>query len=177
MKKKKSIIIGSIGVIGIVAIIIVKGYNDNEITKEDLVIEKNYGVAYTTSEITIDKERKIEEVSSDIEEAIPEKEKLKTNLTEAGYQIEEYETSLDNKTEAMRIYAKKDNHYIDISYCMNEQQAKTLFDVYEKQYSDFYLMAQNMNYVYCVSDKKTFEKAGFNSLANNGIQYINHNKK
>ncbi len=36
------------------------------------------------------------------------------------------------------------------------------------------IIAKNGNYVYCVSDKKTFKKAGFTSTGNVGVQYI-HN--
>jgi hypothetical protein len=35
-------------------------------------------------------------------------------------------------------------------------------------------MAMNGTFVYCISDKKVFKDAGFKSLANNGIQYINY---
>jgi hypothetical protein len=37
---------------------------------------------------------------------------------------------------------------------------------------DFYILARNGNYVYCVSDKQTFSKAGFTSTDNVGTQII-----
>ncbi len=38
-------------------------------------------------------------------------------------------------------------------------------------------MAQNDKFIYCISDTETFDIAGFESLYNVGIQYINHDKE
>ncbi len=49
-----------------------------------------------------------------------------------------------------------------------------LFKTYEDKYEpyDYYIIAQNGNYVYAVSDKKTFKLSGFESTDNVGQQDI-----
>lgn len=58
------------------------------------------------------------------------------------------------------------------NYALSVEQAKEIFTNYESTYEDYYLLAQNNVYVYAVSDEKTFETAGFNTLETNGILFI-----
>lgn len=108
---------------------------------------------------------------------IPEKTDLIENLEDAGYTITEH-TSIDGSDLTIdRVVAEKNNKFIDITFCSSEEEAQTLFiaycDMYEEN-GDYYILAQNLNYVYCVSDKKTFSTAGFKSTSNIGQQYINN---
>ena len=107
---------------------------------------------------------------------VPEKETLLANLEDAGYTISEY-TSVDGSSLTIdRIIAEKGNRFIDITYGLTEEAAGEIFNAYCDIYKtdgDYYILAQNLNFVYCVSDKKTFSKAGFTSTSNIGIQYIN----
>lgn len=107
---------------------------------------------------------------------IPEKEALIENLEDADYTLTEH-TSIDGSDQTIdRIVAEKGNKFIDITYCASEEEARNLFsaycDIYEAD-NDYYILAQNLNLVYCVSDKKTFSIAGFKSTSNIGQQYIN----
>ena len=107
---------------------------------------------------------------------IPEKETLIDNLEDAGYTITNY-TSIDGSALTIdRLIAEKGNKFIDITYGLSDKDANTIFDSYCDRYktdSDYYILARNLNYVYCVSDKKTFSKAGFKSTSCIGEQYIN----
>ena len=83
----------------------------------------------------------------DPEKIVPEREVLIENLEDGGY----------------------------IVYGLSSDEASKIFELYCSLYpDDYYILSQNGNYVYCVSDKKTFSKAGFTSTANVGVQYI-HN--
>lgn len=107
---------------------------------------------------------------------LPEKEELMENLEDAGYTLTEHTTMDGSDLTIDRIVAKKGNKFIDITYCSSEEEAISLFDTYCNTYeadNDYYILAQNLNLVYCVSDKKTFSKAGFKSTSNIGQQYIN----
>lgn len=174
---KKSILIGSIVILGVVAGIFIKEFSDSKTITEEAGLERNYGVSHMTTEINLNQPTIVDENSNDLDKIVPNEETLRNNLVESGYTVEQYDTALDNKIKATRIYAKKGESYIDITYCKDVEEAKEVFSTYEAEYSDFYLMAQNMNYAYCISDQNTFEISGFNSLANVGIQYINHDKK
>lgn len=107
---------------------------------------------------------------------IPEKADLMENLEDAGYTLTEH-TSIDGSDLTIdRVVAEKGNKFIDITYGLTSEDAETIFDTYcdiYKKDNDYYILALNGNYVYCVSDKKTFSKAGFTSTSNIGIQYIN----
>ena len=107
-----------------------------------------------------------------IDDIIPEKADLIASLEGKGYVVTEYNTSLGSEQPAQRVYAKKGNHFVDISYGLTIEQAKAELPQYRAAYEVFYLMAQNEQYLYCISDKQAFEDAGFTSLANIGIQYI-----
>lgn len=114
--------------------------------------------------------------SSSVDKIVPDKESLIGNLEDAGYTITEY-TSVGNSTLSIdRIIAEKDSKFIDITYGLTYENAGNIFNEYYDLYKkdgDYYILALNGNYVYCVSDKKTFSNAGFTSTGNIGIQYIN----
>ena len=74
-----------------------------------------------------------------------------------------------------RVIAQKESKFIDIVYGLSAEDSAKIFELYCELYSDdYYILAQNGNYVYCVSDKKTFKKAGFTTTDNVGEQYINN---
>lgn len=177
-KKKKFAIVGTIGVLGITSTILVQSILSNKLLDQDkdIGLEKNYGISYVSNTINTNNDGTIKENDIDIDSIVLCENDMEKKLTDAGYEIKKYDKTLVNNENVVRIYAKKDHKYFDISYCENEVEAKRVFEAYEKKYSDYYLMAQNSNYVYCVSDNKTFKDAGFTSLANVGIQYINHDK-
>jgi uncharacterized membrane protein len=166
----KRIVIVPAVVIAFIAIIFV---SVKVIKKDDRKenIERNYGISYTEAKIT---SNGVEDTKP--EDAVPQKEQLLQNLEDKGYDIEYYDTVFDSDISCYRIYATKDNEFIDICYDLTEENAEKAFYEYEKKYDKYYLMAMNGTFVYCISDKKVFKDAGFKSLANNGIQYINHGK-
>lgn len=105
---------------------------------------------------------------------VPQKNELVENLTDNGYSVEIFDTVLDTDFSGKRVYAEKDDKYIDICYELSASDAETLFRTYENKYQsgDYYIIAQNGNYVYAVSDKKTFKISGFESTDNVGQQDI-----
>lgn len=107
---------------------------------------------------------------------MPDENTLITNLKSKGYDIEQTETVFDSDIKAMTISAKKKNSFCVITYRLDQNQADKVFELYEKKFSedDYYIMAKNGTFVYCISDNNSFKDAGFTELANNGIQYINH---
>ncbi|MCL1951899.1 MAG: hypothetical protein FWF60_03645 [Oscillospiraceae bacterium] len=111
-------------------------------------------------------------VPASIDDIIPAKDTLTAALEEKGYEIEEFVTALDSGIPAQRVCAHKGRQFVDICYGLTRSQAKEVLPRYEAAYEDFILMAQNEQYVYCISDKQAFEDAGFTSLANIGMQYI-----
>lgn len=108
--------------------------------------------------------------------ALPTKEALTENLEAAGYTITEY-TSVDGSDLTIdRLIAENGKKYIDITFGLSEEDSGTIFNAYcdiYKEDNDFYILARNLDLVYCVTDKKTFSKAGFKSTSNIGEQYIN----
>ncbi|HOQ06790.1 MAG TPA: hypothetical protein PLP87_03140 [Clostridiales bacterium] len=164
----KRIVIVPVAVVAFIAIIFVSA---KVIKKDDRIenIERNYGISHTETKIT---SNGFEETKP--EDAVPQKEQLLQNLEDRGYDIEYYDTVFDSDISCYRIYATKDNEFIDICYDLTEENAEKAFYKYENKYDKYYLMAMNGTFVYCISDRKVFEDAGFRSLANNGIQYINH---
>ena len=173
MNNNKSRILVSIGVVFVVVSLFIIGYIKKSSIKQNVEIEKNYGISYMKTVIDISDNTTINNIDS----VVPNKIQIVNNLKQSGYMVKEHEISLDTKLNTTRIYAEKENEYIDITYCNNVDDAKQVFEVYEKQYKEFYLMAQNVTCAYCISNKEAFDEAGFTSLANNGIQYINHNEK
>ncbi|HEY8422832.1 MAG TPA: hypothetical protein VIL05_14000 [Thermoclostridium sp.] len=166
MKKRKISV--SFSVIALIAIIFI---SFKLIKKDDKIekTERNYGISHVEANITsngVD--------STKPEEAVPKLEQLLQNLEKEGYNIEYFDSVFDSDISCNRIYATKDNKFIDICYDLTEENAESAFYEYEKKYEKYYLMAMNGTLVYCLSDKEAFKDAGFRSLANNGIQYINH---
>lgn len=108
------------------------------------------------------------------EDVVPSYEVLVQNLTNEGYEIHEETNALDCDVTAKRVIATKGKKYIDICYELEEEDVDAVFKKYQEKYENtsFYVLAQNGNFVYCVSDKKTFKKSGFTSLANYGQQIL-----
>lgn len=130
-------------------------------------LKKNIGVANMTTTINNG------EVSSpSIDEIVPEIDNLIENLEEKSYTIEKLTQVTEEDIAVNRVYATKKNSFIDICYELNSDDTRAVFDYFESIYKDYYILAVNGDYVYCISDKRTFSSAGFKSLANNGIQYI-----
>ncbi len=113
----------------------------------------------------------------EINDVLPKKEILIENLEEEGYTITEY-TSIDSSDLTIdRLIAEKGDKYIDITFGLSDEDSKTVFNAYCDMYEadgDYYILARNLDLVYCVTDKKTFSKAGFKSTSNIGEQYINN---
>ena len=110
-------------------------------------------------------------------DVLPEKNTLVENLTDAGYTITEY-TSIDGSDLAIdRVIAEKGDKYIDITFGLSDEASKTVFGAYcdiYKESGDYYILARNLDLVYCVTDKKTYSNAGFQSTSCIGEQYINN---
>ena len=106
---------------------------------------------------------------------VPKREVLVENLENSGYTITAL-TSIDGSDLSIgRVKAEKGDKFIDIVYGLSSEDASRIFELYCALYpDDYYILAQNGTYVYCVSDKQTFKKAGFTSTGNIGVQYI-HN--
>ena len=165
---KRNVILTAVAVVALIAIIITSVIIIKKDDRKEK-IERNYGISHIETKIT---SNGIEETKP--EDAVPQKEQIIKNLEDKGYDIEYYDTVFDSDISCYRIYATKNNEFIDICYDLTEENAETAFYEYEKKYDKYYLMAMNGTFVYCISDKKVFKDAGFKSLANNGIQYINH---
>ena len=109
----------------------------------------------------------------DPEKIVPARESLIENLEDSGYSITTLTAVEGSDIRVDRILAQKGKKYMDIVYGLSAADAEEIFERYCELYpDDYYILAQNGNYVYCVSDKKTFSKAGFTSTANVGVQYI-----
>ncbi|MBP3578613.1 MAG: hypothetical protein J6K15_10910 [Lachnospiraceae bacterium] len=109
--------------------------------------------------------------------ALPEKETLIENLENAGYTVSEYSSIDGSDLTIDRLIAEKEKKYIDITFGLSEEDSKTVFSAYCDMYkanNDYYILARNVDLVYCVTDKKTFSTAGFKSTSNIGEQYINN---
>ncbi|MGN1094882.1 MAG: hypothetical protein ACI4QR_00680 [Eubacteriales bacterium] len=136
-------------------------------------MEKNYGLSYVNIKVITDENGElISDSGFKAENVVPSYEALIENLGKSGYKVDEYESFPGSSENVKRVYASKGKSFIDICYCTSSSEAEELFEKYEKTYRNFYIMAQNDSFVYCVSDKKTFGLAGFTALSNNGIQYI-----
>ena len=111
----------------------------------------------------------------DPDKIVPKREVLIENLENSGYTITILTTIDGSDLTVDRVMAQKGNKFIDIVYGLSDEDTSKIFELYCGLYPDnYYILAQNGNYVYCVSDKVTFSKAGFTSTANIGEQYI-HN--
>lgn len=155
-----------------------KGKDSNEDAPKSGV-EKNYGVSYLSDTVNLGEDGKVDGNEFHAEDVVPSKEELKAKLKKLGFTIEETDKVLDSDIAAEQISAVDGDKFCVISYGLDSDAAKNVFAIYEKQYSEdqYYILAQNEKFVYCVSDKKTFDAAGFKSLANSGTQYINHDKE
>ena len=112
----------------------------------------------------------------EINNTLPDKETLVENLEAAGYTITEYTCVDGSDLTINRLIAEKGDNYIDITFGLSEEDSQIVFDAYCDMYKEdnnFYILARNSDLVYCVTDKKTFSKAGFQSSSNIGEQYIN----
>lgn len=111
----------------------------------------------------------------DPDKIVPKRDALIDNLRNSGYTIKTTNTVEGLDFTVDRVVAQKGNRCIDILYGLSDEEITKAFERYCEVYpDDYYILAANGNYVYCVSDKKTFKKAGFTSTANIGVQYI-HN--
>lgn len=109
----------------------------------------------------------------DPDKIVPKRDVLVENLTNSGYTVTTLTTMDGSDLTIDRVMAAKGNKFMDIVYGLSDEDASKIFELYCALYSDdYYILAQNGNYVYCVSDKQTFKKAGFTSTANVGVQYI-----
>lgn len=110
-----------------------------------------------------------------VDKIVPTKETLVTNLEDAGYTVTPYSAIDGSALSIDRVVAEDGSKFIDITYGLSSTAADEIFKIYCNLYkdNDYYILARNGNYVYCVTDKKTFSKAGFTSTGNIGIQYIN----
>ena len=109
--------------------------------------------------------------------ALPKKESLIENLENAGYTVTEYSSIDGSELTIDRLIAEKGKKYIDITFGLSEEDSKAIFSSYCDMYkadNDYYILARNLDLVYCVTDKKTFSTAGFKSTSNIGEQYINN---
>lgn len=115
-----------------------------------------------------------EEWTYDADSVVPDRETLISNLEQAGYQIELYDTALNSEIPAQRVLAIKGNHYIDICYGLTEEDAPAILTEYEYVYGyqKFYVLARNQEYVYCIGSKKAFKHSGFTELSNDGLMYL-----
>lgn len=132
-------------------------------------IADNYGISKFIININ---NGKTEYIPASVDDIIPAKDALIEALREKGYEVEEFVTALDSEMPALRVYASKGLQFVDICYGLTEEQAKEVLPRYEAAYEKYILMAQNENYVYCISDREAFFDAGFTSLANRGVQHI-----
>ena len=111
----------------------------------------------------------------DPDKIVPKREVLIENLENSGYTITILTTIDGSDLTVDRVMAQKGDKFIDIVYGLSTEDASEVFKLYCGIYTDdYYILAQNGDYVYCVSDKATFRKAGFTTTDNVGEQNI-HN--
>lgn len=109
----------------------------------------------------------------DPDKIVPKREVLIENLEDSGYTITTLTDIEGSDLTIDRVMAQKKDKFFDIVYGLSNEDASEVFELYCELYpDDYYILAQNGNYVYCVSDKKTFSKAGFTTTDNVGEQYI-----
>lgn len=175
MKKMIYIGIALMILVGVVIFMII-GTSDNH---KNSGIEKNYGLAYQSSNISIiDGELSDTTGKFDASTVVPNRDILIKNLKEKEFEIKYYEKVFDSNIKANQIIATKGEHFVDISYDIKWDE-KSIFDLYNEHYNNdkYYILALNGSYVYAISDSKTFEYAGFTTLANDGTQFINHSNQ
>lgn len=129
---------------------------------------ENYGLANMTLHVSADGIA----APFDAAEVVPAYDALIEALRSHGYAIVCSETAPDGLTAAQRVLACKGDAFVDICYGLDETAAQAAFDDYAALYGDYYIIAQNQRFVYCVSSKVAFRDAGFAGLANDGVQFI-----
>ncbi|WP_167958808.1 hypothetical protein [Anaerosporobacter faecicola] len=134
-------------------------------------IEKNEGLSYFTQEIN---DGKITEFNVDL--IVPSKETLVDSLEKKDFTVEATDRVFDTDIVGEQVYATKGKEFCAITYALSESEAREVFNIYESKYkeNEYYILAMNGNYVYCFSNHKVFKDAGFDTLATNGILYLNH---
>lgn len=109
----------------------------------------------------------------DPEKIVPERDALIKNLEKSGYTVTILSAVDGSDIPVDRVLAEKGEKFIDIVYGLSDEDAAVTFDLFTVLYPDgYFILAQNGNYVYAVSDRQTFAKAGFTTTDNVGEQYI-----
>ncbi|MBH1939641.1 hypothetical protein I5677_01885 [Mobilitalea sibirica] len=155
----------------IVILMIIVSFSFWGCNNDEKSLSKNFGVTNIETNISFeDGETKIEALTAD--DIVPNEEELTRNLKEASYSITSYTDVSGSKILTSRIYAEKGSSFIDICYGLTEEDLQTVFDYFESIYPQYYILAINGNYVYCIGDEDVFRLAGFTSIRNIGTQYI-----
>lgn len=120
---------------------------------------------------------KIDIVKNGAASVVPSKEEIVENLTDEGYNVKYSKDIYGLDVTGERVFAEKGSSCIDICYELNKDDATKIFKYYEEKYlsGDYYIIAQNENFVYYISDKAAFRKSGFKSTDNIGTQHIREN--
>ncbi|MBQ1339472.1 MAG: hypothetical protein IIY35_02480 [Ruminococcus sp.] len=123
------------------------------------------------------KSEKVDIVKNGAVSVVPSKDELISNLTDEGYTISQFNDIYGLDVTGERVYAENGSSCIDICYNLSKEDALKAFKYYEEKYlsCDYYIIAQNENFVYYISDKAAFRKSGFKSTDNIGNQYIREN--
>ncbi len=162
MKNRKNILIIGISTILVLSFIIVLILVWRRVQGKDVsVLYEGFDEEFSIGRVTLP------------EDVVPDEAVLIANLEKKGYSIETFDVALNSNIPANRVLAKKGKSFIDICYGLDATNVNDVFSEYKDVYwdTDYYILAQNGYYVYCVSDKKTIKRSGFNGTANIGIQY------
>lgn len=165
---------------------------------EESGIEHNYGISHVTTNININGDANTDSSTYNAARVVPKKDDLVKNLNDKGYKVTDEMVTMEAGLEVNQVKATKGDSFVLIVYCQSEEVAtavlsvpgeadssidtsegKGMYSILGEEYTEdeFYLLARNENFVYCISDKKSFKAAGFTSLANSGVQIINHSNK
>lgn len=136
--------------------------------------EKNYGLSHV--DMVIDANGAY---AFNVNDYVPGKDMLVTNLKEAGYEVKSESVQFSEGITGERIMASKGESFCSIVYGLDVEEAAVVFKDYEKEYSeeDYFVLAQNEQFVYCMSDKKAFDGAGFTKLGTSGVLFVNYGNK
>ena len=98
---------------------------------------------------------------------------------EAGYEVKSESVQFSEGITGERIMASKGESFCSIVYGLDVEEAAVVFKDYEKEYSEdeYFVLAQNEQFVYCMSDKKAFDGAGFTKLGTSGVLFVNYGNK
>ena len=95
----------------------------------------------------------------DPDKIVPARELLIGNLEGSGYTVTALVAVEGSDLIVDRVKAQKNDKFIDIVYGLSADEATEIFALYCELYPDgYYILAQNGNFVYCVSDKRTFKE-------------------